>query len=535
MTCKVNSRGFIYDPAKTPIWLPPINTKQFDVFNDFHRYLLVDGPRKTGKTFGLLHKIVRHVYDTNGAMFGIINKTLKNAKSSGIWTVLSNLILPFWEHGIPEHQWEPWMPVMWKTGCPGFKVVEGPKTTGDTKLSYVKIRNRHGSISELQCHSLEHATDVEAKFKGPMYSGFWCSEADQYLDEHAFHILCDALRMPGVRYDEHQIILDMNPPDTGPNNFFHDLWFKFKENPPVNDEDYDPIFHSGLHRIGFAMDDNPQLDPNEKRELISRYKKRRTLYNRFILGLWEQDLTDGHFSEVWDESIHVLGNCQGPESERQQIVPTAACRTLLTGWDLGESKNHSFHILEKIIAEDPVTKQKTISFSVLDELVVVRTYMSIREFTEIAMAKIAHWSDYQFEHQKVRVKWRHWSDTSAFRRRSAAERSDSNIVFEVSRGQIILEGAPKFRDSNKDRVNIAIHLLAENRLHVSAQLIKTRLMFANLRRGDDANYVKKDDHKHPFDSLTYPISAEAPLDMLKSTEIFTAPKAISPGVVVAAL
>ena len=41
--------------------------KQMDVFNDFHRFLLLTGPRKSGKTIAAMHKILRHCFDNNGA------------------------------------------------------------------------------------------------------------------------------------------------------------------------------------------------------------------------------------------------------------------------------------------------------------------------------------------------------------------------------------------------------------------------------------------------------------------------------------
>lgn len=465
----------------------------------------------SGKTFGIIHKIIRHAFDTNGAMAAIVCKTLKNAKSAGVWALLSRA-LPLWEKQ-----------------CYGFKVVEGPKTTGDTKLSYVKIRNRHGTISEIQCHSLEHAQEVEAKFKGANYSFFWLSEIDQFCTDYAFEILCDALRMtPFVPFSQHQIVADCNPPDTGPNNWIHDRFFKFKDRRPEPDETAKAAVARGrIHRILVMIDDNPQLDPDEKDDLVERYRKRKSLYARFIEGKWEMDATDGHFSDVWDETVHVVGRVDCPEDEQEFMVPTAGCVTLLTGWDMGESRNHSFHILEKIVNEVEFTHpdtgkkmRKTImSFSVLDELVVIRTYISIRQFVEAAMEKIDHWNAYHKKHQNIVLNWRHWSDTSAFQKRSAAESSDAAIAFEASDGRIILDGAPKYRNSRRDRVKLVWQFLYEKRLHVSAQLAVTKSMFVNLKQGGEAEYIKEDDHKHPFDSLSYPMIAEAPVDMFRSAEL----------------
>lgn len=511
---QVDDKGFVFDPEKK-LWLPPVNRKQLEIFNDYHRYLLVHGPRKSGKTFGIIHKVIRHAYDVKGAMIAIVTKTIKNAKAAGVWIVLERFLR------------------IWEAGCPGFKIVDGPKTMGDTKMSLVRIQNRHGTVSEIQCHSLEHSAEVEAKFKGPAYSMFWLSEFDQYCDEHAFDIFCDALRMwPDVSYDEHQIIGDCNPPDTGTNNWIHDKWFKFKDGEVTPDSPPDDqSLRESLHRILVNLDDNPQLDPRERKDLESRYSKRKNLYNRFVKGLWEMDITDGHFSDVWNEDIHVIGKADGSEIDWDVMVPTPACRELVCGWDIGEMKSHSFHIMEKMSLEDIPTKRLIVSFNVLDELVVVRQYVSVEEFVQAAVAKMIHWENWQQKRNNIALQWRHWSDTSAFDKRASSDRSDAAIAYAVSNGRIILQGAPKYRDSNKDKVNLVWQFLHAKRLHVSAQLFKTRAMFAMLRadpKSASSRYVKRDDHKHPFDSLSYPIMAEAPVDMFKNAEVDVTAKEASP-------
>lgn len=172
-----------------------------------------------------------------------------------------------------------------------------------------------------------------------------------------------------------------------------------------------------------------------------------------------------------------------------------------------------------------------VSFSVLDELVVVRTYISIREFVEAALEKMKQWEKYHFATRNIALNWRHWSDTSAFQKRSAAESSDSAIAFEASGGRIQLMGAPKYKNSRRDRVKLVWQFLYEKRLHISAQLAVTRKMFVNLRQGGETEYIKEDDHKHPFDSMSYPMIAEAPVDMFKSAELSVAPNQQFVGVV----
>jgi len=514
---KVNPQtGFIY--ATEGFWLPPLNIKQFEIFDDQHRYLLVHGPRMSGKTFGIIHKVLRHAFDVDGAMVAIVCKTLKNAKSAGVWLLLCRMIK------------------LWEQHCHGFKVIEGPKTAGDTKLSFVRLRNRHGTISEIQCHSLEHAQEVEAKFKSSGYSMFWLSELDQFCTEHAFDIFCDALRMtPFVPFEKHQIICDCNPPDTGTNNWIYRKWFEFKDSHSKNeDTEKTEIAKSRLHRILVMIDDNPQLSQEAKDDLIERYRNRPTWFNRFILGVWEMSLTDGHFSDVWDEDKHVLGKADCAEEEQEVIIPTAGCRTLLTGWDMGEKSNHSFHILEKIVNEDPVTKRQIVSFTAIDEIVVVRTFTLIEDFVAACLERIEYWEEWQLKQHNIKLNWRHWSDTSAFEVSAKSGTSDAAVAYEASEGRIILGGAPKYRGSNRDKVNLLSELLGQNRLHISAQLKATRSMFANLKKdpSSTAQFIYRDDHKHPFDSLAYPIIAEAPSDMMKGSAVTTAKKE-SVGLIVA--
>lgn len=517
---KINPQtGFVYDDGPRRLWLPPINRKQFEIFNDFHRYTLVTGCRKGGKTIGVEHKLFRHAYDCDGAKIGIISRTIKNAKGSGIWTELTETILPIWLRA-------------------GIKMKMAPNTngkamgvTGDTKMSYLRVTNRHNTVSEIQLHSVENANEVEDKFKGTRFSMWWISELDRWDDRFLFDICTDQMRIMNIPYEQHQFIADCNPPATGENNCWHDLFFKTKINkaspnyPMVND----------LHVIQCGLDDNPQLDPRERRELEVKYGYRESLRKRFVEGLWTQDMVDGHFSDVYDENTHVRGKTDCPEEDREFLVPTDGCTHLLSGWDMGESKNHSFHIIEKIINEHPVTKRQHISFSVLDEFVVIRTYMSIREFVAVCMERIAYWQEWQLKHQNVQLKWRHWSDTSAFREHASADKCDAAIVYEASDGRIDLQGAPKYRESNRDKVKLLWQLLYEKRLFISAQLAATRAMLVNLRSDPNsaAHFVKRDDHKHPFDSLAYPIIAEAPTDMMKSAEITTAKREPLPGLIVA--
>lgn len=472
------------------IWIPSLAPKQMEVFNCFKRFLLVDGPRRAAKTWGIMHKILRHAFDLNGARVAMVAKTNKNAKSGGVWVNLTQRTIPEWE-----------------SANIGFRVTEGPKVTGDTRMSYVKILNRYGTESEIQLHSVDYCPEVEEKFKGTEFSMFYFAELSNFEDRVVFDTTVQSLRMnPQIPYECHQWIGDTNPPESGPYNWMYELWFK--ELARENHED--PDFQKGLHRIGFTLDDNPFLDPRDRKDLEGTFRRRKNLWNRYVLGLWEEDLHDAFFKDTFVEDLHVMGNVNMPSRADWDIIkPTPNCIELITGFDIGET-NHSAHILEKI----KVSNSDYI-YAVLDEIVSIGRAVSVREFTLEVVKRMAYWEKYCVENHKRTIRWRHWSDSSAMRWRSAAEATDALIVRNVSNGKIMLSAAPKFNHSVMARVDTLQRLLHENRIYISAACPATISMVKALKRGTTKSepISRTGNHIHVFDSLTYILFSEDPMDL----------------------
>ena len=102
--------------------IPLLSPKGYQVFNDYTRTSLVEGCRKSGKSIAIANKVMRHAYETDGAVVAIICKTLKNAKG-GVWRDLTEFVMPGWvDAGI-------------------VKLVEGPKMEPDTKMHFFTVRN----------------------------------------------------------------------------------------------------------------------------------------------------------------------------------------------------------------------------------------------------------------------------------------------------------------------------------------------------------------------------------------------------------
>lgn len=482
-------------------WIPTLSPKGYDVLNDYHRFLLLEGTRKATKTINAVNKIARHLWENDGAIVGIIGKTLRNIKSSGVWQDLTTV-----ECGIPQ-----WI----KAGI-GFKYVDEPKMTGDTKMTFFRIRNMYGGTSECQVHSLEHEHEVETKFKGGRWSMIYLPEADQFKDRHTFDILEDQLRIIGIPYDHHQLIADCNPPKEGPDHFLHDLWIKQVHS---NGEPFKPRYAEKFKHIHFDLDDNPFMSEEEKETLREKYRHDHNQYARMVLGLWERDNAVGHFSEFFIENIHAKGNADSPDDTKWQIlIPTKSCIELLTGWDPGDVNHAVSFIAPRDIGDNT-------AFDIIDEIVILDDRVSLSDLTEMVEDQMDFWeSIVKDRYGHDRIKWTHRADLSVQKYKSASDMEDALIIQQASQNRILLRGVPKLRHSIAKRVSICKRLLFDNRLFVSAQCRRHIDMFRFLRPGKNRTGIKaetiepKSPYKHIFDALTYALLEEVPEDIVRRQE-----------------
>ena len=464
-------------------WLPELSPKGFEVFNSYTRYLMVDGPRKAGKSLAIAHRVARHLFENPNAKVGIITKTLKNGKT-GVWADLISSVLPVWINSKIGMRW-----------------TKEPTMDAATKMSYARVRNAYGGESEVQLHSLENVWETEAKFKGTRFSLIWLSEADQFEDRIVFDALTDQLRVIGIPYENHQFIADLNPPETGMDHWLAKVWNV--EGGPQKDASFD--------RLAFVLDDNPFLDPREKKDLIEKYSYDKQLYDRYVLGKWVVDVSAGHFAEVFVSGTHVVGSVASPsEDDWEVMVPDRNSFELFTGWDLGDV-NHACSICAKRTnsAGDSI-------FDNIDEVAVIDRKISIADFTEAVIERMDYWEEYMLrEYGTKRVMWRHWSDNSAWSYHAASDVYDELVVRQVSQGKIILNAVTKGSGSVAQRIGLLKKLLFGRRVFVSAQLSNTIRMLKEMRKGPNkAELIRAGDpNKHIFDALTYMMISETPMDV----------------------
>lgn len=479
-------------------WIPTLVPKGYDVYNDYHRYLLVHGSRKSSKTINNLHKLCRHAFETQGAVVGFINKTVKNAKSAGVWNDLVSSIVP-----------------QWIAANIGFRFAVEPRMEADTKLNRFTIINAFGGESEFQLHSLEHAREAEAKFKGTRFSMVYLSEADQFEDRCVFEILCTQLRILSLPYEQHQLIADTNPPEDGTDHWLYDVFFT---QPETAAKEYQELFRT----IHFCLDDNPFLDPREKAELKHLYRYDKVKTARFVDGLWEKDVSGTLFEDTFRPNFHIQGDASAQDEDDWEVIaPGKTCTMLYGGFDLGDVHSAAVICTKRDIGEKS-------AFDVIDELVVLDEKMSTARFTELFLEKMDYWEDFvKVNYGTQIIRWRHWSDASAFNFRAAANSHEELIVRQVSNGRIALAGVLKLAGSVSQGVSLVRKLLFEERLFVSDSCHYTKKMLRLLRKGKHQAVNPFMEERHVFDALRYLLSQEAPQDVESRILPSVAPRLVS--------
>lgn len=481
-------------------WLPDLNPKGIEVFGDQHRFLLLHGPRKSTKTINAINKICRHLWDNDGAMVGVIGKTLRNTKSSGVWQDLTEVPV-----GIPA-----WI----KSGI-GFEYTKEPKFTADTKMTYFRVRNRHGGESECQVHSLEHDSDVEDKFKSTRFSMIYLPECDRILSRYVWVCLDEQLRCMHIPYDQHQILGDCNPPEEGSDHPLHDMFFK-KVN--ADGSKFDPEYAEEYREIAFNLDDNIWMSDKERNAQKSKYRGDKDLYARYVDGKWIKYTEGGHFTDFFFPNIHVIGDVKhADERDWEIITPPKQTIELKAGWDTGDV-NHAWScICPRDVGE------KT-AYDVIDELVYTDTKISIEDFAEQVIEKMNLWEDFmKNEHGVKNLRWMNYGDPSMFRfsatgRRDAADAAQ--IIRNVSNNRIIVVGVSKPAGSVKARISMVKRILHGNQFFVSAQCHRHIEMLRGLKSPRSHRDMERkiisgghlidpeDPLKHVFDSCTYSLINE---------------------------
>jgi len=473
---------------------PLLSIKGYGLYNSTKRHILAIGTRKASKSICIANKVARHLWETDGAVVAVVCRSIKNAKI-GVWKDLVNFVLPGWENA----GW-------------GFKI-EKVGVDGVSKMEYVRVRNQHGTISEVQLHSCDYAFAAPEKFKGARFSMVWISEADQFEDRILFDSLCDQLRVLGLDFSKHQIIVDCNWPEEGSDSH---LFCIFEEGKNPDSKYFRDNYHDEFEIRLFSLYENPFLDPREKDDLKRRYAHDVIKFKRLVdnpTGEWAKDVSAGHFDDVVLPNIHFIGKCEGSDKSKWEVItPEKSSITLYTGNDPGGVNNHACSFI--CTHRNP---QDEIVFSVFDEVVSVGTNLNVKKFAYEVFERVKFWTEWIAKDNPGRpeVKWYHFADDSVVGYDARAHRTDAQIFKDVSGGKIDLIPVEKGHGSIMQRIDMTKRLFFDNRLFISAHcrwnIAWARYLKPGKKQGETIAPSSKI-YNHSFSATSYALRKLVPIE-----------------------
>lgn len=484
----------IIEPPK--MWLPELSPKQLEIFNAYERYILVHGARRSGKSIGVAKKFLRHCFDVNGARACMLSKNIKLAKEGGPWSDLCDLVIPEFEAaGVLE-------------------MVTPPKLDAQTRSLFCEVSNRYGGKTRIFLGSLEFDDDAERLLKSRRFSIIWVLEATLFKKRTLFDTAIQSLRIPGLPFEQHQIILDCNPSEEGEDNWIWKIFFqeRLAENPPEHFKTEEQIrayreFQKNLREIAVNIPDNPYLNQQERDELFAQYSYDDSTLRRYYYGEWVRADTGGFFNGQFRQDVHVLGDVhKANRNDWEVIILDPSTQTVEVGWDIGD-RNTSVTFTFKI-TDDKGRNE----YYVFDEVCVLDDEVTIEALTEAVLEVMDKWEK-TVGHP---IQFTHFSDTSSFHKKISASNTEAMLVHNISNGRITLRPVEKYRDSVMEGIGMIRRLLFENRIFISAHCFHTLNMLRGLKparaQGTGVQKVPDSPLKHSYDSLRYVLAATCSRD-----------------------
>ena len=275
-------------------WKPPISKKQMELVAKCHprpgkpKYGLVSGPRYSTKTIGCLHSLVNHAWNVKSANVSIISPTVTAGDDSGVWTELTENVIPKWIDGNFGMEW-----------------ISEPRQKGTTKKLYCVIRNKFGGASKFQLDSLQYEEDVEARFKNKSHSAIYMSEASYYKERKTFDIIVECLRGEKWSDDDFLFLMDTNPAEEGTDSWLWKLFYDFRVQDNLSDND--KVFQKNLWLMEFTIADNCFMSKERLAEQLARYSHSEDLMARYCRGEWVKAVGNSIFFEQFRPKIHIVG------------------------------------------------------------------------------------------------------------------------------------------------------------------------------------------------------------------------------------
>lgn len=477
------------------------------------RYVLVHGPRKSGKSLAILDRILKHAIQNPGADICILTRVLSKGEA-GVWKELTKpggAIERWIKAGITKYY------AGRRKGQVGYGYMPG------SKVPYAKLVTS-GAPSTIQLHTLDNDENVEDKFKDMTFSMVYMVEADSF-ERNVFTTMQLCLRSSTVKFERQQMLLDMNPPPEGEDHWAYKF---FIANPQPN-----------TTAIQFPLSGNKFISEEEKQGVFEAYAHDSIKLARLFHGQWVKTSESCVFSEVLSEDLHFVGDPIGATDaynvldEREILRPDSQCYQLDVGWDIGDQNT-------AVVLAAPRRDGGDLCYDVIDEVVKIRRRVSLKDIVDQVVEMLDYWEEWLRRENGVKqVIVKHYSDSSSMNFKAAISGSEAMHVRLLTEGRINLMAVPKGSGSVERRADMLKRLLFENKIAISSRCLNTQAMLRYLRPRviiddpDDEERKAKiiegvdkySQHKHTFDALTYNLGSCLPQYLIRKQS--TAPQSRS--------
>lgn len=489
-------------------WLPPLGPIGKDAFFCQRKFMLLHGPRFSGKTMIGLHKTIKHLYDNDGSSACLATLTRSQANLGGLWTKFQKC-LQEWQDGIG-------LQGEGKEGDIVFKM-------DDARNRYCWIKNAAGGWSMAFLRTMLHAEQIAVRVKSMEFTLFFYDELSDTDDQTYFTKPIQQLwRIPHVPMDQQQFIGACNPSEQGEDNWVHKQFLQGFDNPseenPKNRKDFGVYFVPIEENIFVSKE---QMD-TYRSSLLEDCRNDPTAFARLLKGIWVKRPTGkGLFAEYFRRELHVRGDV----AKQQYIIPGGSVIDI--GYDIGTA-NTAITFTERI----QTTKGELASW--FDEIVKVGRYVPIPELAPMLLGRMNYWCG----RTGRPLHFNHIGDSASFDQMRPdgsydARKLEEEVAKELKKnperyphlGHIIwtnpaeqrkelrilrehpirLKPCPKPPGSRPARARMTISRLQAELIVLSARCTKSIEMFENLEQDPEKPYEPKKGsrHGHPFDSGSY--------------------------------
>lgn len=487
--------------VKNKEWHPRLTNTQEELFYADEKYILCHAEKGSGKTYAVLHKLVKHCYLNENAMALIVVTVRSMANKGGAWSKLQEMVLPCWRDGNRDRDGK-----LLDEGM-GLHFTDVMYDSQHNELIW--IQNQYGGWSCVILVSAPHATQLRLRIRGYEPSFVFVDELTSCDSPIYFTSIAAQLGRRLYIEGPQQYIAATNPDD--PEHWVYKKFFvePFDEETGDWDKNYRHIYFPISENLG-------NLNEGYHEGLRNVFKNDPIEALRMIGGEWvARPSGDALFGDLFKPEVHMRPLAEDGKPDTRQRLVMVPGYPIIVGIDPGGA-NNAFIFMQFL----PVGGKW--KFVIFDEIVTIRKKVDYRDLIPVVMRRVKWLRELAGgDHTNMQQVW--ISDNSAFNQFRAAAGSydvlDFERIYEANRVKIGLEplgkikACPKFNGSDLAQTQLTQRQLASDEILLSSSCPRMHRMFLQLdskkqKEGEvfdptAALTPRRSDHLHCYKAFAY--------------------------------